>query len=229
MSSSFAINQNKRRKVYHYERNPQELFDVVLGDVTRSFDRNSIILHRDFYLIRDHSGIIIPELEVGEYDEDYIGFSGQDTLSKTFNITFSALPIVTVQVEPTGSYNINAYITSITTNSVTVGLSAPHSGNIRYRAINAATYPAVVVRNVLAPSLVYTASAGYIDLTSTSEFADPYSTLLPLASTIFFSTYDTNGNNDADVAVVTSSYTTSVLSGSLSAPITNRVNFLAVI
>jgi hypothetical protein len=173
-----------------------------------------------------------PPIPPAEYDENVIDFTWEESKSTSFTFTFSATPIVTLEVLPSdGLENIVAFLGNVTTTGITVNVSAPHTGQIVYRAINASSYPTVVSRSVVSTSYYYTASAGYSDLINTSELLVGYSLLASSTSptSLFITTMDINNNGDADVAVVdTGSYGLTSTPVSLSAPITNRVYYLAV-
>jgi hypothetical protein len=236
MSADYSSGRNKRRKTYGYERTTPDVVNVVIDNVTRSFDKNTVVIHRDFFLIRDvfSSSFTSGSTPVvyAEYDEDYISFNNTTVNSRSFNITFTGTPYVTLVVEPpSGSNggNIITFLDSHSTTQLTVGVSAPYSGNVRYRAIYSATWPAFVQRNVLEPTLYYTASAGFVDLTYQTGFTASYTSVGSVPSYVFISTYDNNNNNQADVAfVLTSSYSTTAVSGNVSAPMTDRIYYMAI-
>lgn len=173
-----------------------------------------------------------PPTPPAEYDENVIDFTWEESKSTSFSFTFSSTPIVTLEVLPSdGLENIVAFLGNVTSTGLTVNVSAPHTGQIVYRAINASSYPTVVSRSVVSTSYYYTASAGYSDLINTSELLVGYSLLASSTSptSLFITTMDINNNGDADVAVVdTGSYGLTSTPVSLSAPITNRVYYLAV-
>lgn len=173
-----------------------------------------------------------PPIPPAEYDENVIDFTWEESKSTSFSFTFSSTPIVTLEVLPSdGLENIVAFLGNVTSTGLTVNVSAPHTGQIVYRAINASSYPTVVSRSVVSTSYYYTASAGYSDLINTSELLVGYSLLASSTSptSLFITTRDINSNGDADVAVVdTGSYGLTSTPVSLSAPITNRVYYLAV-
>jgi len=234
-NDDYSSGRNKRRKTYGYERAAPQNIEVVIDNVTRSFDRNTVVIHRDFYLVRDvvSGSVFVPTNVYAEYDEDRVAFNNTTQASKTFNITFSSQPAVTLfEIEPAtndNSQNVQPFIVSHTTTQVTVGLSAPFSGNVIYRAIYSPTWPALVQRNVISSSFFYTAQAGYIDLAAMTDFTASYGSLGSVPSFVFLSTYDVNSNNQADVAfVATGSYTLTAVSGNVSAPITDRIYFMAI-
>lgn len=225
--------KSQARRVYGYIRAPKQEIHVVVNGVSRSFDAQALVYHRDFFhVINDALQSIGTETPVAvyEYDEDLIIFNGETSKSKSFNITFTTNPIVVLDVIPFADQeNVNSFITSISTTAVSVGLSAPLSGAVRYRAIYAPIYPVSVQRNVLSSSFSYQISAGYTDLTASSTFSANYISMVVNPSQVIFTTFDMNSNNDADVAFVnSSSFGTTQTTGDVSSEITNRINFIAI-
>lgn len=216
---------NRNKKTYSFNRSqPPKIVNGI--DITNETVDNSY-----FELgIAQQQGT--PPIPPAEYDENVIDFTWEESRSTSFTFTFSATPIVTLEVLPSdGLENIVAFLGNVTTTGITVNVSAPHTGQIVYRAINASSYPTVISRSVVSTSYYYTASAGYSDLINTSELLVGYSLLASSTSptNLFITTRDINSNGDADVAVVdTGSYGLTSTPVSLSAPITNRVYYLAV-
>ena len=214
---------NRNKKTYSYNRS-QSSKKVNGVDVT------VVTVDNPYFVIdvAQEQGIPPPPPPIppAEYDENVIDFTWEESKSTSFTFTFSATPIVTLEVLPSdGLENIVAFLGNVTTTGITVNVSAPHTGQIVYRAINASSYPTVISRSVVSTSYYYTASAGYSDLINTSELLVGYSLLASSTSptNLFITTRDINSNGDADVAVVdTGSYGLTSTPVSLSAPITNR-------
>jgi hypothetical protein len=230
--SNLRIGKNQTRKVYGYIQPPKRLINAVVNNITKSFDAQSIIRHRDyFFLINDlldTPNAVLPIF--GEYDEDLISFNSVYFVTKSFNTTFTANPIVVVDVLSSDSGSINTFISNITTTGVVVETSAPFVGVIRYRAIYSATYPTTVQRNVLSSAFTYNASAGYITVNNSSTFTASYASLGSPPTEVFFTPYDVNSNGMANVAIVnSSSFGVTETSGDLSANIINQINFIAII
>ena len=232
-----GFNPNRKKKTYSFNRSqaPQIVSASVNGNI-EYFDATLVAVDDAFYImeIPNSQGIPPPPPPIppGEYDENVINFTWEDTKAVPLSFTFSSEPLVTLQILPAVGYeNIVAFLGNVSSNNITVNLSAPHSGQIVYRAIYSAIYPTVVSRSVVSTSYFYTASAGYNDLINQDEVLTNYSLLT--ASTaptnMFFTTRDINSNGDADVAIVgSSSFGLTSTAVSLSAPITNRVYYLAV-
>ena len=75
------------------------------------------------------------EIEVGE-----ISYSNSDTGTYTFTSTFLNAPMITAisyDSESNGTANINVYIDSVSTSSVTIKTSAAFTGKVHFHAIRA--------------------------------------------------------------------------------------------
>lgn len=226
--------KSQARKIYGYIRVPKQEVTIVINNVTRSFDAQSMAYHRDFFHVINsalQSTTDFPVGVIGEYDEDLIPFNWESSNSSSFNITFTGLPVVVLDVIPNEELeNVNVFLISNTNANLTVGVSAPFSGSIRYRAIYSNNYPVTVQRTVLSSSFSYTATAGYIDLAGVNFFTASYTSLGSPPTSVFFTPYDINSNNDANVALVNSgSYGLTSTNADISSAIVNRINFLAVI
>lgn len=238
MSRGLPNSRQRLRRVYGAERAPSDKVEFVEAatNISRSFDASQLMVHRDFFIIFAPSGSNpeTPPAVYGEYDEDFVDFNWTSEATRPFNITFSQPPIVTLEVENfnTGLEGVQPFLVSYDNGQLTVGLSALHSGSIRYRAIYAPSYPSVVRRTVLEPTLYYTASAGYVDLSGQSEFTATYNAVTdpPTApSQVFFGLYDVNSNNQADVSIAESgSFGVTFTQGYLTSYLNNRVNYMAV-
>jgi hypothetical protein len=224
------------RRVYGYTRAPERPMQVVVNNITRSFDAQNYVYNRDFfYIYNDVLGSISASGTssspfTGQYDEDIITLNWETSATKTFNVTFASTPIVVLDViQNLDLENVNVYITAVSTTQVQIATSAPFTGTIRYRAIYAATYPATVQRNVISSAFSYTAVAGYVDVVGLSYFTASYTSLGGTPTSVFFTTFDVNANSDANVAfTATGSYGTTSTSGDISSAIVNRINFIVV-
>jgi hypothetical protein len=233
-----GFNPNRKKKTYSFNRSQtSQIVSASVNGNIEYFDATLVAVDSPFYVldIPNSQGVPPPPPPpplFGEYDENVIDFTWEDTKSVSLNLTFSSEPVVTLQVLPALGYeNIIAFLGSVSSNSITVNLSAPHSGQIVYRAIYSAIYPTVVSRSVVSTSYFYTASAGYNDLINQDEVLTNYSLLTASTAPVnmFFTTRDINSNGDADVAIVdSSSFGLTSTAVSFSAPITNRVYYLAV-
>ena len=73
------------------------------------------------------------EIEVGE-----ISYSNSDTGTYTFESTFLTAPFITAvsyDSEGNATANVNVYISSVSTSSVTIKTSAPFTGKVHFHAI----------------------------------------------------------------------------------------------
>jgi len=226
--------KNQARRTYGYIRPPKQEIVVVVNGASRSFDAQSMAYHRDFFRVindalQSTAGGPSP-IAFGEYDEDLISFNWTTSGSRAFNITFTATPIVVLDVIPnTDLENINVFLSYSSPTNLSVQVSAPFSGSVRYRAIYSPTYPIMVTRNVISSAFTYNAYAGYIDLVGINFFTASYTSFGSPPSQAWFTPYDINGNNGASVALVgSSSYGLTSSSGDISSAIVDRINFLVV-
>lgn len=73
------------------------------------------------------------EVEVGE-----ISYTNSNTGSYTFTSTFLSVPMITAvsyDSESNSTANVNVYIDSVSTTSVTIKTSAPFTGKVHFHAI----------------------------------------------------------------------------------------------
>jgi hypothetical protein len=232
-----GFNPNRKKKTYSFNRSQtSQIVSASVNGNIEYFDATLVAVDSPFYVldIPNSQGVPPPPppIPLGEYDENVIDFTWEETKSVPLNLTFSSEPIVTLQILPAFGYeNIIAFLGNVSSNNITINLSAPHSGQIVYRAIYSATYPTLVSRSIVSTSYFYTASAGYNDLINQDEVLTNYSLLTASTAPVnmFFTTRDINSNGDADVSIVdSSSFGLTSTAISFSAPITNRLYYLAV-
>lgn len=234
-SNRYGRNRNLWRRVYSFRRrkpNRTTLVDSETG-VTFSYDLQQTLRHRDFFIIRSTAtaSIITPGPQVlAEYDEDLVAFNNTDVAVTSFNFCFSNTPdAVVLSVEPSANNDNNIIPYGITFNScsMSVGLSAPFSGNIRYRAVYSSFgYPADVSSSLYPASGTFQVSAGHI----TASLATDYTASYPAGNTIEFfakTAWDFFGNFDNDVFISEESITDSSAEGTISAPLSNPIYFIA--
>ena len=223
---------NQSKKTYAYVRAPKQQVTVVYNGVTRSYDAQAMMYHRDFYSIINDALQVTTFFPTGsasgQYDEALITLNWETSKTATFNINFTSNPIVVLDVIPnTDLENINLVITNVTTSSLSIETSATFSGSIRYRAIYAAAYPVTVARTTLSSAFTYQVSAGYVDLVSSNFFTASYASFGSPPTSAVFTPYDISGSLTANVALVaSSSYGLTSSTGDLSSPITDRINFM---
>jgi len=253
-NSKYGSNRNVWRKTYgigQAKRPPQlftyEVFDVVsepasfdpvtgkpLVSSSVTIDLQNTIRHRDFFKTFGIEGSIV----IGEYDEDLIHFNNVDTVSFNFNVTFSGNPYLVFSMEQEASavqnrYNLNIYGLSISTTNGVVGLSAPFSGTIRYRAAYATSFPAYFYGksgSITPTSGWFVASANKLVPDNQSYLSASWNSLLSPLPSVFQTPFDDNSNFDANVAVQPQAGTlnnTSVVD-ELSAPMSSSIYILAV-
>lgn len=221
------------RKVYGYSVNKPQVVSFVdtATETTMSVDLNRLVRHRDYFYI---DGIIagptasaaIVVNGLAEYDEDLIFVSGSDIGTGFFNFTFSETPIVVLTPETDAIWgeNIQIYGLSLNTASFTFGISAPFSGNIRYRAIYSSSYPAYATSSFTSS---ITASAGSTNPGGVSYYTASFAAL-PGAPFRFYNTaWDLSGNMDVDVALQPQTSGSSTATIEISAPMSSSVHYIA--
>ena len=223
------FNRNNYRKVYGYTRQPPQPFTFVENGEQKSVDANKFNVTREFYRISEKIGTTVGHLDENAfYEEDTIAFFSSTTKTLAFLREFPGTPIVVVSVEPGGDNNVNAYVASVSPSAFSIGVSDVFTGTVRYRAVYSPSYPVYVQNYPHAPTTIIRVSAGTIDLTDQSYFSGSFPVMAGLPRAAYYSSYDINSNSDANVAVTVTPVTLNTFAGSVSAPITNRVNFLEV-
>lgn len=229
------VNRNQRKKVYQVGRSQTARpFQVQFDNNIEYFDRTLVIYDQSPFTVLSPFSYYPATIIYGEYDEDTVEFSTFTSVgTKAFNRVFTSTPTVVLSVVDanTGFENVNVFLGAVTSTSIEVHTSAPFSGQITYRAIYASSYPIFVSRSVASTSYFYTASAGYVDVVNNSSVNVDYSMIATgsLPTMLFFTTQDISGSGDANVGVAeTGSYGLSGSTVELTAPITNRLHYLAV-
>lgn len=198
-------------------------------------DTNRFQIHRDFFVITTRiagTPEILPEIfyPLGEYEDDNTYFNNQSSKTVFFSQVFTAAPIVVVNLEgTTGLENLVASLVTIATNKVTIELSANYTGNVRYRAINASGYPARVFDNPNNPTIQLLCTATQVSVVAANTFTASFNSLGSLPTNSFYTAYDLLGTQDTNVFLLTGSVGETLGSGDLSAAMTNRINFLALV
>lgn len=242
----YIRNRNLWRKSYPIgiPRRPPviaNLYDEIT-QTSYSLDLQNTIRHRDYYKIQIQiSGAAIPAVILGEYDEDLIHFNNEDLKSYSFNFSFSNTPYVVYSMNsPDGAQpnteNLNIYGVSKNTTGGVVGLSAPFSGTIRYRAGYAPSFPyyftgsAASIGPTILPATVFRASFGSDMPNNVSYFTASWAPLAGSPSELYQSPYDDNGNFDGNTYVEpqTGSLTNSSIIDELSAYMSSSIYFMAV-
>lgn len=215
-------NKGLYRKVYH---GPNRQPSIIVSSSIGFYNANEFIKHYDFFRIAS-LGIETEEPAVifGEYEEQLVSFNWEVSKSITFETPFSAEPIVVVSTEENLYSNISFFVTGTSQTGFDVQLSAEFSGSLRYRAIYWASYPVFVERSPLSASSYYSASAGFEQLTNDSEFVAAYNSLGSAPTNVFFTPV-----GEMVSLVDSGSFGLTGTSGSLSAPLSGTINFLAVL
>lgn len=167
----YSSNRNLWRKTTStFRRQKPQLIELldVRTQLSYSIDLTRITRERSPYERKPYDAFFMPELFVGEYEEGLIEFTDEVSQSFVFDVPFSGIPFIVFSVEEPS--NVNVFGLEVTAEGATVGLSAPFSSDIRYRAIYSTTYPAIVSSSF---SQSFTASAGsFVTDNSVFEFGD---------------------------------------------------------
>jgi len=253
-NSKYGNNRNVWRKSYgtgQAARPPKlttyEVFDVIseptsfdpitgkpLVSSNTTIDLQKTVRHRDFFKTFGISGPII----VGEYDEGLIHFNNVDTVSFNFNVTFSGNPYLVFSMEQEAAavqntFNLNIYGIAVTNANAIVGLSAPFSGTIRYRAAYANGFPAYFFGksgSITPTSGWFIASANKQNPENQSYLSASWSALQNPSPALFQTPFDDNLNFDANVSVLpqSASLNNASVINDLSAPMSSSIYILAV-
>ena len=251
-NNKYGSNRNVWRKSYgtgQAKRPPQlftyDVYDVVneptnfdpitgkpLVSSSYTIDLQSTVRHRDFFKTFGKTGAVV----IGEYDEGLIHFNNTDTNSFSFNITFSSNPYLVFSVNEEASTvqnttNINIYGISVNTAGGVLGLSAPFSGTIRYRAAYSDTFPAYFYGrsgSITPTSGWFVASANKLTPDNQSYLSASWDALLGSFPYVFQTPFDDNSNFDANVAIQLVSLYNSGAMDELSAPMSSSIYILAV-
>ena len=233
-NTRYTKNRNLWRKTYGFRRRKPNTVVLQDGATGKEYtlDLNKTSRERNPYLIKAGTlGALGQAFDTGEYDEGIISFMNSDEETGAFNFTFSASPIVVLTLETDPDVIVNTFGITVTDSGITVGTSAPFSGSVRYRAIYAPSYPAIVSSPY---SSSFIATAGESDLVNEDAFSLAFNTGVGTpASQPRVSVWDDNGNFDADVAHnitnLTSNIINGTIAGTLSAPTTSEINFIVVL
>lgn len=231
-SERYGINKNLWRKTYGYSRRKPRIIQFFDSgsQSSSSLDQSNTYRHRDLYVIkginRQEGGFVLPEPPpvTASYEEGLVSFSGECEKSFDFVGVFPSDPIVVFTVEPTvnDSDNINIHghaLPSVT--GANISLSAPFTGNIRYRA--------AIAGGPFSESTIYTASfdyyAGYIDITNSLEYTASYT--IPTGTLEFRATFhDVVNNGESNTYDFNDNIGTSTSEHSLSMETTTRIHFI---
>jgi len=231
--SKYGKNKNLWRKTYGLKRRKPEVISFLDSNtnVTKSYDLHRTYRHRDYFIIKS-SGPLLPIIVLAEYDEGLITFSAASSKTSNFNFVFSSLPdavVLTVDGVADNSDYIIPFGASFTATSLTVETSAPFTGNIRYRAVYSSTgYPALAISSLEPSSGTFTVSAGSVSETNATNYTASFAALTGIPSLFYKTPWDANANYGADVFLTTETTTASSATGEISAPLTDKIYFIAV-
>lgn len=169
---------------------------------------------------------------MAEFDEGLIAFSGTDSAIAAFNFCFTSTPdavVLTVDGTSDSSDFIIPYGITFNSCSMSIGLSAPFAGNIRYRAAySAGGYPATATSSLSPGSGTFTIVAGATTVNNATSYIANHTGLGNPPSVFYKTPWDFFSNFDVDVDVTEVTSTNSTTNGEISAPLSNPIYFIAV-
>lgn len=236
--SKYGQNRNLWRRLYPIGSGRLVPVNITLTDestnTTYTLDLQKTIRHRDFFQITQFtsgSEIAVPPItySLGQYDEGLIHFNNDFSAVQNFNFTFTDTPFVVFTVETaarTNHENINVFGLAKSATGFTVGLSAPYSGTVRYRAAYSPTYPATFTSSFTSS---ITASAGTVDIVHEAIYTASFDALPTFVGTFLKTPFNTStsGQSDVYLSVTTNNLATASMSGDISAPYSGAIDFIA--
>ena len=230
----YGDNRHLWRKIVGYStvKPVQQTVVDSITNLTVSYDLQTTFRHRDFFEVkRLRQGFFSDDslpisFSYGEYDEGLVSFNpmtGEFELFN-FNFTFSGPPYVTLDVDQVDSFsNINPYGITFSTTGAYIGISAPYSGTVRYRAIWAPSYPTLVTSAYTSSWI--TASAGAVLVNNMDEYSSFFGALATLPEEIHQTAWD-DSTGTSDIYIETKNITTNYINSSLSALYSNLIHFI---
>lgn len=238
-NNKYSNNRNLWRKVYGFRRRKpvtQQFVDSHT-QVTFSYNLQATIRHRDFFLIDSTitASILIPVTSAfAEYDEGLIAFNNTDEETANFSFVFSNTPdAVVLTIDPPAlsddSDFVIPYGVSFDDTSLTVGLSAPYSGNIRYRAVYSSTgYPTTATSSLVPTSGTFTLSAGSVVVSDATAYTASFDTLTSTPSLFYNTPWGIANTTTQDVFLDVQTTNSASATGEISSTFTNTIYFIAV-
>ena len=227
--TKYGRNRQLWRKVYADRRRKPETTSFVntLSNETTTLDLHRTLRHRDFFIIkttRPPTGV-----DLAEYDEGLVAFANSYSATANFSFCFSDTPdAVVLTVDSAGDFSDYIVPFGIVFNScsMSIGLSAPFTGNVRYRAVYSTTgYPAFVTGS---SAELLRISAGHLTASNVTAYTASFDLLSNPPTTFYRTPWDsfTNFANDVDLTLESSTQSTAI--GEISAPLSGVIYFIGV-
>jgi hypothetical protein len=223
-----SINSPNQRKLYSTQRVAPSIITNESGQV---LDANRFQVHRDYFLITRKLGVPLDVnlYPIGLFEDVVVNFNNQSEKTVTLYNTYPFVPIIVLELtDPFSNQFVTCYVKDASTTQVTIGTSANFTGTIRYYAIYSAVYPCQVQDVPSSPGTTYVCCAGSALIGNTSNYSVSFSTLPVTAIKSLYSTYDSQGSGTANVFFSTANIYPTMLSGEVSAPLNNSINFLTL-
>lgn len=235
-NDKYGRNRNLWRKVYGQINRPPDIRTVIdtVTATTFSLDLSKTIRDRNYFAIVQNPVTGGSEgLALGEYDEGLITFTNESEKSVTFGITFSNEPVVVFTIEEANasypnSENINVFGFTLSTTGSHLGLSAPFTGTVRYRACFAAAYPSYFESAFAPVSGTFRASAGSVLVNNDSAYTASYAAMSNPPTSFRQTPFDSSYAHVADVKLeVPAAPGSTETPSDISAPVSTRIYYIA--
>jgi hypothetical protein len=205
-NDKYGRNRNLWRKIYGSITRPPDLRTIIdtVTATTYSLDLTKIVRDRSFFYITQNQVTGgLESLILGEYDEGLISFNNESEKTVVFGITFTNSPIVVFTMEEAypgapNSENVAIFGFTASTTGSHLGVSAPFSGTVRYRAAFAGVYPSYFQSAFAPASGTFRASAGALT-PNESFYTASYATLAGAPASFRQSPFDSGYSHLADV------------------------------
>lgn len=229
--SATISRRQKPRALTYIDGTTNELVNLDLTKIVRA--RNPYRVEKSV------PSDFVVEFEVGEYEEGVVNFDDAVNEEFFFDSPFTDTPIIVLTPEDDTSFgNYNVFCVAKTSASFTVATSYEYTGQIRYRAAYASTYPARVSSSFSSSFIVTGGSAATLSATS-QQFDSTFNTgvLAPVAEVRATSVFLGDQNTeivDGNVAVIDLEAVNLVdngsITGTVSAPIvSSSIDYLVVL
>jgi hypothetical protein len=231
--NKYARNRHLWRRVYpgRRRRPASRVFIDASTETTYSLDLNKTYRHRDFFIIKSQPSGVIPAEVVAQYQEGLVFFNNTTYESAGFDFCFDDTPdAVVLTVEPAAHFsdNIIPYGLIFNSCSMSIGVSAPFSGAIRYRAAYSELgYPASATSSFAPGSGSFTIFAGHITASNVDTVSASYNLGNIAPNGLRLTTWDFFTNFDVDVDIVKTNVGITGSDLCLSAPLNNTIYFIA--
>lgn len=160
-------------------RQKPRAFTFIDGDslLPTTIDLTKITRSRNAYRVEKSTpSDFVVEFEIGEYEEGLVTFDDNLNEEIFFNSPFTDTPIIVLTPEDDTSFgNYNVFCLAKSSASFQIATSVEYTGQMRYRAAYATSYPARVSSSFSSSFIVSGGEADTLN-SSSQEFAGTFST-----------------------------------------------------